>query len=68
MPSKTFTIDNISCEHCVYTIKSELKDLHGMNTVEIDQDLKRVEITWQNPLTWNEIKDLLEEINYPPSE
>ena len=68
MPSKTFTIDNISCGHCVHTIKTELNDLDGITSVEIDQESKRVEATWQEPLTWEAIKELLEEINYPASE
>ena len=67
MPLKTFTIDNISCGHCVNTIKNELGDLNGITSVEINQDSKQVEVKWQEPLTWEEIKDLLEEINYPPS-
>ena len=68
MPSKTFKIENISCEHCVHTIKAELNDLNGITSVEIDQESKRVEATWQEPLTWDTIKELLEEINYPASE
>jgi len=67
MPSKTFTIENISCGHCVNTIKNELNDLEGISSVEIDQDSKKVEVSWQEPLTWEEIKNLLEEINYPPT-
>jgi len=67
MPSKTFTIENISCGHCVNTIKNELNELEGISSVEIDQDSKKVEVSWQEPLTWEEIKNLLEEINYPPT-
>ena len=67
MTSKNFTIENISCDHCVKTIKNELNDLEGIISVEIDLDSKRVEVNWQEPLTWEEIKKLLEEINYPPT-
>lgn len=67
MHSKNFTIENISCHHCVNTIKTELKDLEGISSVKIDQDSKKVEVQWRDPLTWEEIKELLEEINYPPS-
>jgi len=67
MPSKTFTIENISCGHCVKTIKNELNDLEGIISVEIDQDSKQVEVNWQDPLIWDGIKELLEEINYPPT-
>ena len=67
MASKIVTIDNISCGHCVHTIKTELNDLEGLTSVEIDQESKRVEISWKDPLSWDAIKELLEEINYPPN-
>jgi copper chaperone len=67
MQSKFFIIDNISCGHCVHTIKSELNNLEGITSVEINQDSKKVEINWQDPLAWETIKELLEEINYPPT-
>ena len=67
MQSKTFKIENISCGHCVHTIQTELNDLDGITSVEIDQDSKKVEISWQEPLIWDAIKELLEEINYPPT-
>ncbi len=68
MQSKLFNVDNIACEHCVHTIKSELSDLKGVTSVEVDQETKQVEVKWQDPLSWDEIKNLLEEINYPPNE
>lgn len=68
MQSKTFKIDNISCGHCVHTIKTELGELEGVANVDASQETKEVTVNWNDPLTWNEIKDLLIEINYPPSE
>ena len=58
MQSKTFTVDNISCGHCVHTIKSELSDLKGVTSIEVDQETKQVEVHWQDPLAWDEIKNL----------
>ena len=67
MQSKKFKIENISCGHCVHTIKTELSELEGVTSVEANQETKQVVVNWQDPLTWNEIKELLEEINYPPT-
>jgi len=67
MESKTFTVPNMSCGHCVHNIKTELNDIHGVTSVEIDLAAKRVEVSWQEPATWEKIKNLLEEINYPPT-
>jgi len=68
MNSRSVTVPNISCGHCVHTIESELGDLPGVVSIKADQQSKRVEISWEPPLSWAEIKDLLTEINYPPEE
>lgn len=68
MPSKTFKVPNISCGHCVHSIKMELGDLAGVTSVAADETSKQVTVEWQEPATWEEIKALLIEINYPPEE
>lgn len=68
MPSKTFEVPNISCGHCVMTIKNEVSDLAGVQKVEADQNSRMVTVEWNEPpATWDQIKDLLVEINYPPA-
>jgi copper chaperone CopZ len=68
MPSKTFEVPNISCGHCVMTIKNEVSDLAGVQQVEADQNSRMVTVEWaEPPATWDQIKDLLVEINYPPA-
>jgi copper chaperone len=61
----TYTIPNISCGHCVHTIKSELSELAGVKVVEADQATKQATITYEPPATEDGIKALLAEINYP---
>lgn len=68
MQSKTFSVPNISCGHCVMTIKNEVSELAGVNRVEADQRTKMVSIEWDAPATWEQIKARLIEINYPPAE
>ena len=36
MEKQTFSIPNISCNHCVMTIKNELDELEGVVTVDGD--------------------------------
>ncbi len=67
MPSKTFEVPNISCGHCVMTIKNELGDLAGVSRVEGNQETRIVTVEWDSPATWEQIKALLAEINYPPA-
>jgi copper chaperone len=67
MRSKTFKVPNISCGHCVHTIQNEVGELEGVRSVVASQDTKMVTVEWEEPpQTWNNIKVLLEEINYPP--
>lgn len=66
MPTKTFTVPSISCGHCTRTIERELSDLNGVLYVKADIDSKKVTVEWEDPLTWDDIRELLEDIDYPP--
>lgn len=68
MTTKTFTVPNISCGHCTHTIESELGELSGVTNVQAIQETKQVTVTWDDPANWEQIKSLLNEINYPPQE
>ena len=68
MASKTFQVPNISCHHCVMTIQRELGELEGVVSVTGDVDTKTVTVEWEPPATWEGIKSLLDEINYPAAE
>lgn len=68
MTTKTFTVPAISCGHCTRTIESELSELAGVTGVQAAQDTKQVTVTWNDPANWEQIKALLQEINYPPQE
>ena len=61
----TYSIPNISCNHCVHTITTELNDLEGVNSVVADADGKQATVTFDPPATETAIKELLSEINYP---
>lgn len=65
MTTVTYLIPNISCHHCVHTIKSEVSELKGVVSVIADPAQKRAEIVFNPPATEEKIKQLLAEINYP---
>ena len=60
-----YTVPNISCGHCVHTIKTELSDLAGIRRVDVDQMAKRVEVEFDAPATEAGLKEALAEIDYP---
>lgn len=66
MESKTVTVPNISCGHCVHTVESELNEIDGVKNVKAVQDTKQVTVEWDAPASWEQIRDTLQEINYPP--
>ena len=65
MTTVTYSIPNISCDHCVHTIEMELSELAGIKTVQATQETKQATITFEPPATEDSIKALLREINYP---
>lgn len=67
MTSKTFVVPNISCGHCTHTIEMEVGDLAGVEQVKADEASKQVTVTFGEPATWDQIVELLQEINYPPA-
>ena len=65
METSTFSIPNISCGHCVMTIKNELGELDGVQSVEGDPGSKTVTVQWDAPASQDKIRSTLKEINYP---
>ena len=65
MQTKTVTVPNISCGHCVNTVQNEVSELEGVVSVKAEEATKQVTISWQDPQTWDRISALLEEIEYP---
>ena len=67
MEKETFSIPNISCGHCVMSIKNELNDLEGVSSVEGNAENKSITVEWNSPATLEKIRDTLKEMNYPAS-
>jgi copper chaperone CopZ len=60
-----YFVPNISCNHCVHTIQTELVELKGVSSVRADAATKEVVIVFEAPADELQIKQLLSEINYP---
>ena len=68
METTKLSIPNISCGHCVASIKKELSEMGGVSKVEGDPSSKSITLEWDAPATLEKIKDTLKEINYPAAE
>ena len=68
MNTVTYTVPNISCVHCVHTIKTEVGEMTGVKSVEADLNSKKVTVGFEEPANEEKIVTLLKEINYPPNQ
>lgn len=66
--TKTVSIPNISCGHCVMTVQKEIGALEGVTNVSASEDKKEATITWTDATSWENITNTLEEIGYPAAE
>ena len=57
---------DISCHHCVMTIKRELKDLDGVAVQDVDLDTKTVTLNVASEEALAGAISTLTEIGYPP--
>jgi copper chaperone CopZ len=68
METKTVTVPNITCGHCVMTIEREVGEVPGVASVKGERETKRVNISWDPGATdWVVIENTMKEINYPPA-
>jgi copper chaperone CopZ len=65
MTTLTLHVPNISCAHCVHTIKTEIGELPGVTAVDANEQTKEVTIAFEPPATRGSIEALLAEIDYP---
>ena len=47
------------------SIKNELSELEGVNSVEGNPEAKSIDVVWDTPITEDKIIETLKEINYP---
>jgi copper chaperone CopZ len=65
MPSKIYTIPNISCAHCVATIEREVGGVAGVQDVTGNVDSNEVTVEYDDEAALVRVEKLLEEIGYP---
>jgi copper chaperone len=67
MEKQHLNIPNISCGHCVMSIKNELSEIEGVNAVDGNPESRIITVEWEAPATLEIIRNTLKEINYPAS-
>ena len=65
MTTKTYSVPNISCGHCVMTIERELKFVDGLQSVKAEQESQNVTVEVASPDVLQQVEAMLVEIGYP---
>jgi len=64
---KTFTIPTITCNHCLMSIKRELKFVDGVEYVDGNIEAKTVLVTYTNDAGLDQARAMLAEAGYAPT-
>ena len=64
MPSETIEVQNVKCQGCVATIRTELAKLEGIDDVQVDLPSGRVTISGNLPPR-SSVTQRLAELGYP---
>ncbi len=68
MESVTLTAPDISCDHCVATVKNAVGKIEGVQNVSALADTKQVDVTFDNSrTTLDDITNALADAGYPAS-
>ena len=64
---KTFTIPTITCNHCLMSIKRELKFVDGVDYVDGNVGAKTVLVTYSSDAALDQARAALADAGYAPS-
>ncbi len=62
--TQTFQVTGMTCEHCVHAVTSELRDLAGVDQVDVDlvaDGTSSVRVTTDQPLDDSQVAAALDE-------
>ena len=63
MPSRTYTVPGMSCEHCRTAVTEEVGAVAGVEAVDVDLDAKRVTVSGE-ALDDEAIRSAIDEAGY----
>jgi copper ion binding protein len=64
MNKTTYTVEGMTCGHCVSAVVEEVEKLHGVQQVDVDLGSGRVVVTSEHPLPVESMTDAVSEAGY----
>ncbi|WP_150246098.1 heavy-metal-associated domain-containing protein [Nocardiopsis quinghaiensis] len=59
-----YTVDGMSCGHCVNAVTEEVSEVTGVTDVEVDLDGKKVTVTSEGPVDDGSVRAAIDEAGY----
>ena len=64
MPTATYAVTGMTCDHCVRAVRTEVEALDGVESVEVDLATGRLEIASRAPLAPADVRAAVDEAGY----
>lgn len=58
-------VENLKCHGCANTIRKSISQMEGVSSVEVDVEEGRVEVSFEEPKSLDQIKARLLHLGYP---
>ena len=64
MTEATYTVEGMTCAHCVGAVREEVGELTGVREVDVDLESGRVKVTSEAPLAAEAVEAAVTEAGY----
>lgn len=64
MTESVYTVQGMTCGHCVSSVREEVGAIDGVQSVDVDLDTGKVTVTSATPVSTVEVKDAVAEAGY----
>ena len=64
MTTETYTVQGMTCGHCVSSVTEEVSELPGVQDVQVDLDSGRLTVTADAPVGADQVRSAVEEAGY----
>jgi copper chaperone len=64
MSTATYTVSGMTCSHCVNSVREEVGQVAGVNSVDVDLETGKVTVTSDAPLDVAQVQAAVEEAGY----
>ena len=64
MSTATYTVNGMTCEHCVASVTEEISEIDGVSAVDVQLDSGAVTVTSAQPLEQAAVRSAVEEAGY----